>query len=189
MEEHGINREWFDKLPHKRLSERFLQSLEIDIKTVSSDSPGGRFTTFMIESLQNATACEALAVLGFAIEETVSTLYMYIWNGLKKTSLTTEQIVFFPLHILVDDGHADLLKQGFEKYLHAQPETCANAEAIVKGIMKRRSQMFDEVRQEIENAAGGASSCSIPPRHEATRTQTQCSLRPMGSDGTFQCVA
>ena len=54
---------------------------------------------------------------------------------LKKTSLTTEQIVFFPLHILVDDGHADLLQQGFEKYLHTEPESCANAMGIVKGMI------------------------------------------------------
>jgi len=30
------------------LSNRFLESLDIDIKTVSSDSAGGRFTTYMI---------------------------------------------------------------------------------------------------------------------------------------------
>jgi len=185
MEEHGIKREWFDKLPHKRLSERFLKSLDIDFSKVSYDSAGGRFTTFMLESLARATACEALAVLGFAIEETVSTLYMYIWNGLKKTSLTTEQFVFFPLHILVDDGHADLLQQGFEKYLHSDPASCANSSAIVKNIMSRRSQMFDEVRAEIEAATSSTLRCSIPPRSQASGS---CALQPKGKDGAAQCV-
>jgi len=187
MEEHGIKREWFDKLPHKRLSERFLQSLDIDFSKVSFDSPGGRFTTYMIESLEKATACEALAVLGFAIEETVSTLYMYIWNGLKKTSLTAEQIVFFPLHILVDDGHADLLQQGFEKYLHSDPASCANASTIVTGIMRRRSQMFDEVRQEIEAASGG-SNCTLRPRQDSSLLGAQCARQAKGQDGQSVCV-
>jgi len=48
MEGSGIKREWFDKMKHKLLSERFLKALDIDISTVSTDSPGGRFTTFMI---------------------------------------------------------------------------------------------------------------------------------------------
>jgi len=187
MEEHGIKREWFDKLKHVRLSERFLQSLDIDFSKVSFDSPGGRFTTYMLDSLEQATACEALAILGFAIEETVSTLYMYIWNGLKKTSLTPDKIVFFPLHILVDDGHADLLQQGFEKYLHSDPASCANASTIVTGIMRRRSQMFDEVRKEIEAASGG-SNCSLPPRQDTTLLGAQCARQAKGKDGQSVCV-
>eukprot|EP01083_Nonionella_stella_P253857 873141_1 len=72
-----------------------------------NDTPGEVFTKYMIHLYKNTNACESLAIIGFAIEETVSRLYEYIWNGLQHhTVLSDEQIVFFPLHILIDDGHA-----------------------------------------------------------------------------------
>merc|ERR1712048_1388030 len=154
MEAKGYKREWFNGLPHKALSVRFLKALNIDVAKVSSDTPGGRFTTFMLDTLEQATACEALSVLSFAIEETVSTLYQYIWEGLQKTSLGKQDYVFFPLHILLDDGHADLLKQGFDHYAVHEPESCAKTPELVERVMARRTQMFDEVKKEIEDASG-----------------------------------
>merc|ERR1711953_520046 len=153
MEAKGYKREWFNGLPHKALSVRFLKALNIDVAKVSSDTPGGRFTTFMLDTLEQATACEALSVLSFAIEETVSTLYQYIWEGLQKTSLGKQDYVFFPLHILLDDGHADLLKQGFDHYAVHEPESCAKTPELVERVMARRTQMFDEVKREIEVAS------------------------------------
>ena len=60
----------------------FHDALGLDSANATMDSPGGRFTEYMIEMYDGATACEALAVIGFAIEETVSTLYKFVWDGL-----------------------------------------------------------------------------------------------------------
>jgi len=89
----------------------------------------------------------------FAIEETVSTLYEFIWNGLNRhTQLSPDQIVFFPLHIFLDDGHADLLKMGFSHYVQSEKyqTMCDDTEAIIQSVLDRRVRMFDELRQQIE---------------------------------------
>ena len=121
MEQHGVQRALFDKIPHKLLSRRFVEGVGIKVDELGRNSPGGRFTDFMINMYSNGTACEALAVIGFAIEQTVSSMYEFIWKGLKEhTSYDDETIVFFPLHILVDDGHAELLRDSFIKQITGQ---------------------------------------------------------------------
>ena len=55
-------------------------------------------------------------MIGFAIEETVSRLYAFIWQGLRQhTPLRGEDVV------LIDDGHTDLPKLGFRHKLDHEP--------------------------------------------------------------------
>ena len=152
----GIQEDWYNHIPHKYLSKRFFNALDLDIDTdLNSNSPGATFTKYMLDMYENTNVCESLAIIGFAIEETVSTLYQYIWKGLKEhTSLTGDEIVFFPLHILIDDGHADLLKLGFKHYVEVNGTMCDNAEDIIRSVLDRRVQMFDEVRKDIEETQG-----------------------------------
>ena len=110
MEEHGIPREWYNKIPHKQLTHSFAKALGIDPASVSMDTAGGRFTNYMLNLYKNANACEGMAILAYAIEDTVSRMYTHIWNGMKRTTTNPRDYVFFPLHILLDDDHADLLK-------------------------------------------------------------------------------
>ena len=117
-------------------------------------------TTWILNMYKDANACEALAVVGFAIEETVSILYKFIWDGLKKTDMNPQDYVFFPLHILVDDHHADLLIAGFANYMKTNPEACARAPELVMATLDRRTQMLDELRELV--AAAGLDTCSIP---------------------------
>merc|ERR1712098_242866 len=101
------------------------------------------------------------AVIGFAIEETVSRLYQFVWKGLKDhTPLTGEQVVFFPLHILIDDGHADLLKLGFKHYVVNEPELCRGSKEVVQKVLDMRIKMYDDIRREIEAKQG--QRCPLP---------------------------
>jgi len=175
----GIEEEWYNKIPHKQLSQRFFESLGIDpasIPAVESgegvlaeseeDGPGELFTKFMLNLYGESNVCESLAVIGFAIEESVSRLYEFIWNGLRDhTPLTGDQIVFFPLHILIDDGHADLLKLGFKHFLQNQPALCEGAETVIRDVLRRRIKMYDDIRAEIEAKQG--HRCSLPYDHDA----------------------
>merc|ERR1719384_2248179 len=150
-----------------------FQSLGIDplaIPVIESlaesedDGPGEVFTKFMLNLYGESNVCESLAVIGFAIEESVSSLYHFIWNGLQHhTPLTGDQIVFFPLHILIDDGHADLLKLGFKHYLQNEPALCVNAEAVIRDVLRRRIKMYDDIRAQIEHKQG--HRCSLPYHH------------------------
>eukprot|EP01084_Bolivina_argentea_P115090 204749_1 len=105
----GIHEKWYNHIPHKLLAQRFFESVGIDMANIpllgtdnsarlssTSDSPGVTFTKYMIDMYRDSNACESLAIIGFAIEETVSRLYEYIYNGLQHyTQLSGDQIVFF----------------------------------------------------------------------------------------------
>lgn len=161
MEKFGIPRAHYNERPHRDLIKQFLIAADVDQSMFNrTDHSGGRFTNWMLAKYREANACESLAIIGFAIEETVSTLYQFIWDGLKKTDMDPADYVFFPLHILVDDGHADLLKRGFIKYWQQNPQQCARAPALVKEVFERRTQMLDELREYA--AAAGIDRCALP---------------------------
>eukprot|EP01083_Nonionella_stella_P271051 918158_1 len=106
----------------------------------------------MQSTYKAANECESLAVIGFAIEATVPKMYQFMWDAFKRhTALTDEQIVFFPLHILLDDGHSDVLKSGFQFYLETDAKQCNNAEMLVQQVLDRRSMWYDQIRNEIED--------------------------------------
>ncbi|CAE7433531.1 unnamed protein product, partial [Symbiodinium microadriaticum] len=150
----GIPREHFDQLPHKVLITNFLSAVGVEADALNNmGSPGGRFTTWILNLYRDANACEALAIVGFAIEETVSILYQFIWDGLKKTDMNPQDYVFFPLHILVDDHHADLLITAFANYMKTTPEACARAPELVMS-------MLDELRELV--SVEGIDQCSVP---------------------------
>jgi len=166
----GIEEEWYNRIPHKLLSQRFFESLGIeaaDIPAISSteikedDGAGVVFTKFMLDLYEESNVCDSLAVIGFAIEETVSRLYQFVWKGLKDhTPLTDEEIVFFPLHILIDDGHADLLKLGFKHYVQNAPGLCTGARDVVEKVLEMRIKMYDDIRRDIEQRQG--YRCPLP---------------------------
>eukprot|EP00933_Yihiella_yeosuensis_P044167 TRINITY_DN3925_c0_g1_i3.p1 TRINITY_DN3925_c0_g1~~TRINITY_DN3925_c0_g1_i3.p1 ORF type:complete len:523 (+),score=112.32 TRINITY_DN3925_c0_g1_i3:3-1571(+) len=164
LEKNGVNRAWVEKKWHKDLIRGFLSKNGVKVgdpnEPLTGELPGGRFAMWIIEEFEKANPCEALAIIGFGIEDTVSILYDYIWKGLKKTSMDPESYVFFPLHILVDDGHADLLKRGFARYHQRDPEMCKHSFEIVQSILDRRSTLFDELRDQTEADTG--ISCSLP---------------------------
>jgi hypothetical protein len=174
----GIAEEWYNRIPHKLLSQRFFESLGIDpaaIPVVESedgalvesedDGPGELFTKFMLNLYGESNVCESLAVIGFAIEESVSRLYEFIWNGLRDhTPLSGDQIVFFPLHILIDDGHADLLKLGFKHFVQNEPALCSGVDDVVHNVLRRRIKMYDDIRMQIEKKQN--HRCSLPMSYQ-----------------------
>ena len=165
LEEIGISEEWYNGIPHKLLSQRFFDALQLNIETdLHSMSPGATFTQFMLDIYEESNVCVCLAIIGFAIEETVSTLYEFIWNGLNDyTELLPNETVFFPLHIFLDDGHADLLKLGFKHYLLQNGTMCDGTEAVIQAVLDRRVRMFDEVRQQIEDGQDGKCKYAYSP--------------------------
>ena len=170
----GIEMEWYNQIPHQLLSQRFLESVGISVEDIPNvqtvevsveDGPGELFTKFMVKLYAESNVCESLAVIAFAIEETVSRLYEFIWNGLKEhTPLKGDQMVFFPLHILIDDGHADLLKLGFKHFLQNEPTLCRRAEDLIKDVLQQRTKMYDDIRRQIETKQ--AHRCPLQYRYE-----------------------
>jgi pyrroloquinoline quinone (PQQ) biosynthesis protein C len=157
LEAHGVRRELVNKKPHTQLIRHFLDTVGVTQKDFErTDTIGAVFTRDILKMYDDANACEALAIIGFAIEQTVATLYQFIWSGLKShTTMNPDDFVFFPLHILVDDGHADHIKNAFHALYARNPEQCANAPAVVRTVLTRRSKMLADLKAHVESVTGG----------------------------------
>ena len=94
------------------------------------------------------------------------------------TPLRDEDVAFFPLHILIDDCHADLLKLGFRHYLNHKPAMCAGAEAVVLEVLDswrgatRCTTTCAGISRTASAAACPTTSRPRPPRTRATALST-----------------
>uniref|UniRef100_A0A7S4NZS8 Uncharacterized protein n=1 Tax=Paramoeba aestuarina TaxID=180227 RepID=A0A7S4NZS8_9EUKA len=157
LAQHDIKRELVEKVPHKVLIKHFLETVGVRQEDFDDQTTiGAIFTQDILKMYDEANACEALAIIGFSIEQTVSTLYKFIWEGLKShTDLNPDDYVFFPLHILIDDGHAEHIQDAFAALYTHDPEMCANAPSVVKNVLDRREQMFTDLKAHVEEEVGG----------------------------------
>ena len=123
MEKHDVPRSWYQGVAHPDLMKRFVKAANGN-KNFKGGA-AGEFTQLMIDTTAESDVCVGLAILAFAIESSVSRLYQFIWDGLKKSGvIAADQFVFFPLHILIDDGHADALKDAWFTAYKRDPATC-----------------------------------------------------------------
>jgi len=174
---YGIKRETIIDVPHSELLRRFL------VKSGASDavgdlqldeSIGGRFIRDMLEITSNTNACEAIAVIGFAVEDTAATLYRYIWDGIREhTVMNPDDYVFLPLHVLIDDEHSEHLKQAFTRAYIRNKADCINAAQLVRISVDREAQFFDELRVSVERNQT-SMMCNLPSA-AVHHTQTLCS--------------
>lgn len=155
--DHGIKADLVKGIPHTVLIRRFLERVNVSQADFeNTETIGAVFTRDILQMYNESNACEAIAMIGFSVEQTVPTLYQYIWDGLKHhTEMTPEDIVFFPLHILVDDGHADHLKDAFKALYARDPWMCANARDKVHQVLRRRSKMLSDLKRHVEEVSGG----------------------------------
>ena len=82
------------------------------------NSPNRRYAPkrLTFHQLKRHSGFKRVPVICFAIEETVSWLSAFIWQDLRQhTPLRDDDVV------LIDDGHADLLKLGFRHHLDHEP--------------------------------------------------------------------
>jgi len=153
MEKHGIPRGWYKGIAHPNLMQRFVLAAKGD-KSFQGGA-AGEFTQLMINATAESDVCVGLAILAFAIESSVSRLYQFIWDGLKKSKVIGEsEFVFFPLHILIDDGHADALKEAWFTAFKRNPYTCfEQSYDMTKKILDARVKWYDALdsRYQLQN--------------------------------------
>lgn len=137
LEENGVDRNDFNGVSHPILMKRFVTESKAD--PTYNEGAAREFTDLMINLTNDGDDCVGLAIMAFAIESTVSRLYQFIWEGLKKSSMDPSAYVFFPLHILIDDGHADALIQAWLNSFKRNPQSCYdNSYSAVKQILDAR---------------------------------------------------
>ncbi|MBI81916.1 MAG: hypothetical protein CMJ81_01845 [Planctomycetaceae bacterium] len=111
LEEHGIELAWIDGVPHKELYRRFQKAVNVhpnDSYCIEAEIWRATF----LDLLNTADAARAVGAIGLGTEGIVRAMYQPLAEACRHyPELTRQQAVFFELHCLVDDDHAEALRQ------------------------------------------------------------------------------
>jgi pyrroloquinoline-quinone synthase len=137
---------------HPELFRRFTRALGIDDKTLTA-LPTAPETLALIETyLRIPHQYGYLAALGavcYASEGIVSSLYTQLYKGIVNAApLPKESLIFFEVHIDVDDSHAAKLAAVIEPRISTSEEDIKVKLAIVEA-MDARVQFFNGIQRQI----------------------------------------
>ena len=153
LEKRGIKPEWVVGIPHTELFQRFHDKM-IPKQALSLEKPPDEALhwsyEFNILCSRQGVAC-ALGALGLGTELVVRPIYEQILEGIKKyTDCTLEERVFFEVHAILDENHADVLKT---QLLELQNDA-NHREQMAFGMtqaLELRSQFFDQLHFRAKN--------------------------------------
>ena len=143
---------------HAALFRRFTRALGVDDAQLAA-LPALPETSALIQTYRCLSEWYGLlGILGalcYASEGIVAALYSQIQAGLLRTSqFDREALMFFEVHIHVDDGHADQLESVLLPMLHSAREEHLVEQAILSAL-DARCWFFDGVLREAERNDAG----------------------------------
>jgi pyrroloquinoline-quinone synthase len=138
---------------HATLFRRFTQALGIDDAQLSAVSAQPETAALIDTYLNLSDRYGVLGILGalcYASEGIVAALYTQIQRGLLRTIPFDKQaLVFFDVHIHVDDGHADKLESVMLPMLRT-PQDVHLVEQAIRTALDARCRFFDGVLRAAE---------------------------------------
>ncbi len=151
-------------LVHSELFRRFTRAIGIDDAQLAA-RPTAMDTQCMIDTYLSLSEqygyLSALGAVCFASEGIVNALYTQIYHGIRGCGpLSPADLMFFEVHIGVDDSHAANLANLIAPRLRTEAQVVAMQQAI-GAAMDARVQFFDGIGRQI--AALGISSCDLSP--------------------------
>jgi pyrroloquinoline-quinone synthase len=142
------------QLAHPELFRKFTRALGVDDATLAS-LPANPETQTLVDTYLNLAQdygyLGALGAVCYASEGIVNVLYRQIYQGIAGAApFTPESLVFFEVHIEVDDGHAAQLASLVEPRITTEAQMLTVRRAVL-AAMDARVQFFNGVvRQSIE---------------------------------------
>jgi pyrroloquinoline-quinone synthase len=123
-------------------------------------------TQFMIDTYlglsQEYGYLSALGAVCFASEGIVNALYTQIYHGIRDCGpIAAADLMFFEVHIHVDDSHAANLANLIGPRLHRE-EQVTDMERAISAAMDARVQFFNGILRQIEAQALVLSQTLIP---------------------------
>jgi pyrroloquinoline-quinone synthase len=137
---------------HPELFRRFTRSIGISDAELDA-IPAAPETTEMINTYLGLVPeygyLGALGAVCFASEGIVNALYTQLYQGIQgQTPLSKESLIFFDLHIHVDDDHAENLAKLIEPRIHNDLQAENIYSAVLKA-MDARVRFFDGIQRQI----------------------------------------
>ncbi len=151
-------------LVHPELFRRLTRAIGIDDCQLAA-MPTADETQFMIDTYlglsQEYGYLSALGAVCFASEGIVNTLYTQIYHGIRDCGpIAAEDLMFFDVHIHVDDSHAANLANLIGPRLQTEAQRALMEQAI-SSAMDARVQFFDGILRQIEAQGLALSQTSI----------------------------
>lgn len=106
----GIDRAWYEGIPHPQLFARFARALGVEPSVDDEADPVVCWREMFLDTLARGSAAQAVGALGLGTENIVSTMYQPLVKAVERAGLSGADAVFFPLHTAVDDGHQEVLQ-------------------------------------------------------------------------------
>lgn len=142
---------------HPELFRRFTREIGIDDNTLAT-LPTAPETLALIETyLKIPHKYGYLAALGavcYASEGIVSSLYTQLYKGiLGAAPLPQESLIFFEVHIDIDDSHAAKLAEVIEPRIVAMSEEETQVNIAIMEAMDARVQFFNGIQRQISKCS------------------------------------
>ncbi len=109
LERHGLDRRWFDGVPHPELFRRFARSVGAPVEAGAEALQVRCWYEMLLAVLRDGPPAEAVGALGLGTESIVPSIYRPFVLALDRLDVPKASSVFFPLHTLVDDHHQQAL--------------------------------------------------------------------------------
>lgn len=153
-------------LAHPELFRQFTRALGIDDETLAG-LPTEPETRYLIDTYLNLphqySYLAALGAVCFASEGLVGTLYTQIQNGIVGAAqLPSNALVFFDVHIDVDDGHAAKLAALIEPRINST-EVAMDVNRAILDAMNARVRFFDGILRQTSLLTYTANSLELIP--------------------------
>lgn len=151
----GINPD-HARAPHPELFRRFLRAIGAKPEEILRKRPRAA-TLAWIDAFRDLCLhggeAQSVGALGVATEGIVAVMYRRILRGINLAwpELTAKDKIFFELHALLDDDHADTLRHIAEA-LATTPEGRRQLAVGVTRALVIRAAFFDEMMLEIDTA-------------------------------------
>lgn len=138
---------------HPALFRRFTRAIGISDATLA-EIPAAPETQYMIDTYlglaQEYGYLNALGAVCFASEGIVNSLYTQIYHGICGCGpVAPEDLIFFELHIDVDEGHAANLVKLIQPRL-VSAEQVAQMEQSITAAMDARVKFFDGILRQLD---------------------------------------
>lgn len=138
----GIDRAWYDGVPHPQLFARFARAMGAELSETDEADELVCWRETFLDTLSRGSAAEAVGALGLGTENIVSTIYVSFVEALSRTDVPPSETVFFPLHTAVDDAHQAVL-QAIAADLAQTPEGRRDLRRGMLKALQGRSALWD----------------------------------------------
>lgn len=150
----GIDPAWA-AAPHPELFRRFLAAIGLDPARLAARPPHVATATWIaaFERMCGASAGQAIGALGLATEGIVRVMYGLLVRAIERAwpGLDRRDRVFFDLHALVDDDHAEVMRT-IAVDLAATAEGRRQLAIGVVGALSSRVAFFDAMAAMLASA-------------------------------------